>query len=152
MRYSFARLASASAISLAIAFAAVPALAKTVKECNAEYAANKDAIKASGEKKKDFVEACRGGTETIPSGAATAPASAPERRRSPAVSRPQRNATPNIRQTKKPSKRRARKRRTLSQGVAQGQRRFRPAMRWRRRPHLPNLLRPPRLLQTAVRP
>lgn len=78
MRYSFARLASASAISLAIAFAAVPALAKTVKECNAEYAANKDAIKASGEKKKDFVEACRGGTETIPSGAATAPASAPE--------------------------------------------------------------------------
>jgi hypothetical protein len=56
---------------------------KTAKECNAEYAANKDAIKASGQKKKDFVEACRAGTETIPTSAApaapppAAPAAAP---------------------------------------------------------------------------
>jgi hypothetical protein len=55
---------------------------KTAKECNAEYAANKEAIKASGQKKKDFVEACRAGTETVPPGAAPAaaapaPAAAP---------------------------------------------------------------------------
>lgn len=76
MRYSFAHLASASAILLTIAFAAAPVSAKTVKECDAEYVANKEAIKGSGEKKKDFVEACRAGTETIPGGA-TAPAAAP---------------------------------------------------------------------------
>jgi len=49
---------------------------KSAKECNAEYSANKDAIKASGQKKKDFIAACRTGTETIPP-AAAAPAAAP---------------------------------------------------------------------------
>lgn len=39
---------------------------KTAKACDAEYAANKDAIKKSGETKKDFVAACRAGTEVIP--------------------------------------------------------------------------------------
>jgi hypothetical protein len=76
MRNSLLHLASAGAIGLVIAFAGIPASAKTVKECDAEYAANKDAIKGSGEKKKDFVEACRAGTETIPGGAA-APSAAP---------------------------------------------------------------------------
>jgi len=46
---------------------------KTAKECDAEYKASKDAIKASGEKKKDFVAACRAGTEVIPAGNAAAP-------------------------------------------------------------------------------
>jgi hypothetical protein len=51
---------------------------KTASQCNAEYAANKAAIKASGQTKRDFVAACRTGSETIPQGAAiTPPAPAP---------------------------------------------------------------------------
>ena len=42
---------------------------KTASQCNAEYATNKAAIKASGQTKRDFVAACRAGTETIPQGA-----------------------------------------------------------------------------------
>jgi hypothetical protein len=62
---------------------------KTAKECNAEYAANKDAIKASGQKKKDFVEACRAGTENIPAaGAAPPPAPAPAAAPAPAPAAP----------------------------------------------------------------
>ena len=55
---------------------ATAAAGKSAKECNDEYAANKDAIKASGQKKKDFIAACRAGTETVPP-AAAAPAPAP---------------------------------------------------------------------------
>ena len=50
---------------------------KTASQCDAEYAANKAAIKASGQTKRAFVAACRAGTETIPQGAAAAPAPAP---------------------------------------------------------------------------
>jgi hypothetical protein len=50
---------------------------KTASRCDAEYAANKAAIRASGQKKRDFVAACRAGTETILQGAAAAPAPAP---------------------------------------------------------------------------
>ncbi len=53
------------------------AAGKSAKECNAEYAANKAAIRSSGQKKADFVAACRAGNETIPQGAAAAPAPAP---------------------------------------------------------------------------
>ena len=49
---------------------------KTASQCDAEYAANKAAIKASGQTKRAFVAACRAGNETIPQGAAAAPASA----------------------------------------------------------------------------
>ena len=55
---------------------ATAAAGKSAKDCNDEYAANKDAIKASGQKKKDFIAACRAGTETVPP-AAAAPAPAP---------------------------------------------------------------------------
>jgi len=61
---------------ISIAIISVPASAKTVKECNAEYAANKDAIKDSGQKKKDFVEVCRAGAETVPPSTTTTPNSA----------------------------------------------------------------------------
>ncbi len=57
---------------------------KTAKECNAEYAANKDAIKGSGQTKKDFVAACRAGSENIPGGAAAA-APAPAGNKTPTV-------------------------------------------------------------------
>lgn len=64
---------------------------KTAKECDAEYSANKAAIRGSGEKKKDFVAACRAGTENIPASAPapyplsapTAPRAAPARPRQP---------------------------------------------------------------------
>src|SRR5271165_2673506 len=53
------------------------AAGKSSKECNAEYAANKAAIRSSGQRKSDFVAACRAGNETIPQGAAAAPAPVP---------------------------------------------------------------------------
>jgi hypothetical protein len=49
---------------------------KTVRECNDEYAANRAAISWSGQTKRDFIAACRAGTETIPQRAASAPAPA----------------------------------------------------------------------------
>ncbi len=52
------------------------ATTKTAKECDAEYAANKAAIKASGQTKRAFVAACRAGNETTPQGTAAAPAPA----------------------------------------------------------------------------
>ena len=58
--------------------AQMPAAAmKTASQCDAEYAANKAAIRASGQTKRAFVAACRAGNETIPQGAAAAPAPAP---------------------------------------------------------------------------
>jgi hypothetical protein len=48
-------------LSAVAVFAVVPTAgwAKTVKECEAEWQANKAAIQASGQTKKDFVAACR---------------------------------------------------------------------------------------------
>jgi hypothetical protein len=45
---------------------AAPATVKTASQCDAEYAANKAAIRASGQTKREFVAACRAGNETIP--------------------------------------------------------------------------------------
>jgi hypothetical protein len=45
----------------------------TTSQCDAKYAANKAAIKASGQTKRAFVAACRAGNATIPQGTATAP-------------------------------------------------------------------------------
>jgi hypothetical protein len=50
---------------------------KTAGQCDAEYAANKAAIRASGQTKREFVAACRQSSETIPQGTAAAPAPAP---------------------------------------------------------------------------
>ena len=47
---------------------------KTATQCNADYAANKPAIKAAKVKKKDFVASCRAGNEAIPGAAAAPPA------------------------------------------------------------------------------
>jgi hypothetical protein len=71
------RFSSFAVASLALIALTAPASAKTVRECNDEYAANKPAIQGAGQLKKDFIAACRAGTETIPSGAMTAPAPAP---------------------------------------------------------------------------
>ena len=47
---------------------------KTAAQCNADYSANKTAIKAAKLKKRDFVASCRAGNEVIPGATATAPA------------------------------------------------------------------------------
>ncbi len=47
--------------------------ATTTSQCGAEYAANKAAIRASGQTKRAFVAACRAGNATIPQGTAAAP-------------------------------------------------------------------------------
>ena len=47
---------------------------KTVKECNAEWTANKAAIQASGKRKKDFMAECRGTAQTTTAPATAAPA------------------------------------------------------------------------------
>lgn len=75
-------LAAATAIVISVALWGAPASAKTAKECNAEYAANKAAIKAAGQKKADFITACKAGTETVPT--ATAPAATPAPAAAPA--------------------------------------------------------------------
>jgi hypothetical protein len=76
MRHSFVYVLSAAAIGAMFALSGAPAFAKTVKECDAEYAANKDAIKASGQTKKDYVAACRAGTAAAPTAVPPAPAAA----------------------------------------------------------------------------
>ena len=66
-----------SAIGLVLVLLAQPAAAKTAQDCDSEYSANKDAIMAAGEKKKDFVAACKAGTEAIPAGGSAAAPAAP---------------------------------------------------------------------------
>jgi len=71
------RLIGAAWCAVVVGLLAVPgsvwAQQKTVKECNAEWTANKAAIQASGKRKKDFVAECRG---TAQSTATPAPAPA----------------------------------------------------------------------------
>lgn len=76
--FSIVAIAALLAFSPNFAAAATTAgAAKTVKECDAEYAANKAAIQGGGQKKADFITACRAGSEVIPGGAAsTTPATA----------------------------------------------------------------------------
>ncbi len=65
-------------IALGVALAcASPTFAKTAKECNAEYAANKAAIQAAEEKRADFITACKAGTEVIPTATAAPSSTAP---------------------------------------------------------------------------
>ncbi|UVK43792.1 hypothetical protein BPNPMPFG_005632 [Mesorhizobium sp. AR07] len=86
MRLQFAPMFSIAAVTaiLALAPSAATAATKTAKECNAEYAANKPAIQSSGEKKADFIAACRAGTEVIPGGVAPATTAAPTKKTAPA--------------------------------------------------------------------
>lgn len=72
-----AGLASAAFLSAITVFSITSSQAKTVRECNDEYAANKPSIQASGQKKKDFVTACRAGGQAAPSGSIAAPSTSP---------------------------------------------------------------------------
>ncbi|HYC14998.1 MAG TPA: hypothetical protein VEC75_12155, partial [Stellaceae bacterium] len=68
MRKYLAGLVYLALIGLVALPTAALAQQKTSKECNDEYAANKDAIKASGKKKSDFIKECRAGTSTATTG------------------------------------------------------------------------------------
>ncbi len=61
LSFGFAALFAAASLS----FIPADAYAKTVKQCDQEYQAGKAAIKASGEKKKDFVTRCRADTSAV---------------------------------------------------------------------------------------
>src|SRR5882757_3122620 len=50
---------SAAAVVALLTFAASPGFSKTAKQCNAEYAARKDDLKAAGTKKADFMATCK---------------------------------------------------------------------------------------------
>jgi hypothetical protein len=76
MRHAFVHVLAAAAIGAVVALSGGPALAKTVKECNAEYAAQKDALKAAGTTKKDFIASCRAEADAA-APAAPAAAAAP---------------------------------------------------------------------------
>jgi hypothetical protein len=88
MRRSVFQILMAGGIAGIVAMSGAAAFAKTVKECDAEYAANKEAIKASGQKKADYIAACRAGTTTpvaTPAAAPATPASAPVAPATPAA-------------------------------------------------------------------
>jgi hypothetical protein len=71
---------AAFGVAAVVALSSAPGYAKTVKECDAEYTANKAAIKAAGQKKADYVAACRAGAATpvaTPAAPAAAAAAAP---------------------------------------------------------------------------
>jgi hypothetical protein len=86
MRRTILGILVAGGIAGILAMSAAPSFAKTVKECDDEYAANKAAIKASGQTKKDYVAACRGETATAPAAVpAAAPAPAPAAPAAPAA-------------------------------------------------------------------
>ena len=57
---------------------------KTASECNAEYAANKTAIKRSGQTKREFVAGCRAGSG-LPASSAAVPAPRPSTDNVPAA-------------------------------------------------------------------
>jgi hypothetical protein len=89
----FAISLAAAAIGITQAFSSAPAFAKTAAQCNADYAANKAAIKASGQTKKAYVTACRADTTGAPPVSAPATTAAPAPM-APAHSQIQTHSTP----------------------------------------------------------
>jgi len=63
---------TAGTIAALIAVSAPPAFAKTAKECRADYAANKDALKAGGQTEKAYVATCKTGPAAAPAASAGA--------------------------------------------------------------------------------
>jgi len=75
MRTTLAAVIIAGLFSVA-PLAVLPAPAKTAKECNAEYAANKAQIKAAKQKKADYIAACKAEADSTSTPVAT-PVAAP---------------------------------------------------------------------------
>jgi hypothetical protein len=78
-RYLIGVARCAVVVGLLVAPGSVWAQQKTVKECNAEWTANKAAIQASGKRKKDFMAECRGAAQSTatPAPAPAQPAPTP---------------------------------------------------------------------------
>ena len=91
---------AAAAIGAALAFASAPAFAKTAAQCNADYAANKAAIKASGQTKKAYVAACRADTTGAPPANAAAPTAPAGYQPPPAPAPPPFAPSPNARRVR----------------------------------------------------
>jgi hypothetical protein len=87
---------AAAAIGALLAFPIAPAFAKTVAQCNADYAANKAAIKASGQTKKAYVAACRADTTGAPPAAAPAPTAPAGYQQPPAPAPPPSAPSPHV--------------------------------------------------------
>ena len=88
MHKSIWNVLAACGVAAIVTLSSAPTYAKTVKECDAEYSANKQAVKASGQKKADYVAACRAGTAApVATPAAAAPA-APAPAATPTVAAP----------------------------------------------------------------
>ena len=87
---------AAAAIGALLAFPVAPAIAKTAAQCNADYAANKAAIKASGQTKKAYVAACRADTTGAPPATAAAPTAAPGYQQPPAPAPPPFAPSPHV--------------------------------------------------------
>jgi hypothetical protein len=89
MRGSWVYFLAAGAIGAMIAISGTSALAKTAKECNAEYVDQKAALKAAGTKKADFIATCRAEADTTnpAAPAATTPAPAPTAAAAPIASK-----------------------------------------------------------------
>ena len=92
MQRHLTRITLMAIFAVAATFVASGASAKTAKDCETEYAANKPAIQAAKEKKADFIAACKATAEgqTTPIAAAGAapapsPAAAPAAPPSPAT-------------------------------------------------------------------
>jgi hypothetical protein len=101
MRRSVFQFLVAGALAGMLAMSGSAAFAKTAKECDADYAANKATIKASGQTKKDYVAACRAGTEVAPAPAAS-PAATPAVAPAPPPVAPAATPAPTPRVTPKP--------------------------------------------------
>ncbi len=85
MRAAILRIMLVCAAATVLSLSSAPTFAKTVKECDAEYTANKAAIKASGQKKADYVAACRAGAAAPVATPAAAAPSAPAPAATPTV-------------------------------------------------------------------
>jgi hypothetical protein len=59
MGYRYNHILLAAAIGATLGVSASPTFAKTAEECNAEYAANQDVIKAAGGTKTAYLAACK---------------------------------------------------------------------------------------------
>jgi hypothetical protein len=86
MRPIFHSLA-AGAFGALIAASGPSAFAKTAKQCKADYAANKDSIKASGRTEKAYMAACKAGPDAAAPAAATAAPAASSIEAAPIITR-----------------------------------------------------------------
>ena len=72
MGHGFVRVLSVVGIGSMLAISTPLVSAATIKECKEAYAAHKDEAKAAGQSEKAYIANCRGASEVMAPGAATA--------------------------------------------------------------------------------